>query len=41
LAELEDNEDQVDGVWSSSVLGKEMGLNKGWFCNKKIIYLIL
>ncbi len=29
LAELEDNEDQVDGVWSSTVLGKEMGLNKG------------
>jgi len=29
LAELEDNEDQVDGVWSCTVLGKEMGLNKG------------
>lgn len=29
LAGLEDNEDQVDGVWSSTVLGKEMGLNKG------------
>ncbi len=29
LAELEDNEDEVDGVWSSTVLGKEMGLNKG------------
>jgi len=29
LAELEDNQDQVDGVWSSTVLGKEMGLNKG------------
>jgi predicted membrane protein len=29
LAGLENNEDEVDGVWSSSVLGKEMGLNKG------------
>ena len=29
LAGLENEEDQVDGVWSSSVLGKEMGLNKG------------
>ena len=29
LAELENNEDEVDGVWSSTVLGKEMGLNKG------------
>jgi hypothetical protein len=29
LAGLENDEDQVDGVWSSSVLGKEMGLNKG------------
>jgi hypothetical protein len=29
LAELDDDEDQVDGVWSSCVLGKEMGLNKG------------
>ena len=29
LAGLENEEDQVDGVWSSSLLGKEMGLNKG------------
>ena len=29
LAELEDNEDEVDGVWACSVLGKDMGLNKG------------
>jgi predicted membrane protein len=29
LAGLENDEDEVDGVWSSSVLGKEMGLNKG------------
>lgn len=28
LAGLENDEDEVDGVWSSSVLGKEMGLNK-------------
>ncbi len=27
LAELEDNEDEVEGVWASSLLGKEMGLN--------------
>ncbi len=26
---LENNEDEVDGVWACSVLGKEMGLNKG------------
>ena len=26
---LENDKDQVDGVWSSSLLGKEMGLNKG------------
>ena len=29
LAGLENNEDEVDGVWSCTVLGKEMGLNKG------------
>jgi len=29
LAKLENNEDKVEGVWASSVLGKEMGLNKG------------
>jgi predicted membrane protein len=29
LAGLENEEDEVDGVWSSSLLGKEMGLNKG------------
>ena len=29
LAGLENDEGEVDGVWSSSVLGKEMGLNKG------------
>ena len=29
LAGLENDEDQVDGVWASSLLGKEMGLNKG------------
>jgi hypothetical protein len=29
LAKLENNEDEVDGVWASSVLGREMGLNKG------------
>ena len=29
LTKLENDEDQVDGVWASSVLGKEMGLNKG------------
>lgn len=26
---LENNEDEVEGVWACSVLGKEMGLNKG------------
>ncbi len=29
LSKLENDEDQVDGVWASSVLGREMGLNKG------------
>lgn len=29
LAQLENDEDKVDGVWSSTVLGREMGLNKG------------
>ncbi len=29
LAEIENDEDEVDGVWSSSLLGKEMGLNNG------------
>ena len=29
LSGLETEEDEVDGVWSSSLLGKEMGLNKG------------
>jgi hypothetical protein len=30
LANLNTNEeDEVEGVWSSSILGKEMGLNKG------------
>ena len=29
LSGLENEEDEVDGVWSSSLLGKEMGLNKG------------
>jgi hypothetical protein len=29
LAGLEDNKDEVEGVWASSLLGKEMGLNKG------------
>jgi hypothetical protein len=29
LAGLENDEDQVDGVWACSLLGKEMGLNKG------------
>ena len=29
LAGLENEEDEVNGVWSSSLLGKEMGLNKG------------
>ena len=29
LAKLQNNEDEVDGVWASSVLGREMGLNKG------------
>ena len=29
LSKLQNDEDQVDGVWASSVLGKEMGLNKG------------
>ena len=29
LAKLQNDEDQVDGVWASSVLGREMGLNKG------------
>jgi predicted membrane protein len=29
LAQLENDEDQVDGVWASSDLGKKMGLNNG------------
>ena len=29
LAKLQKSEDEVDGVWASSVLGREMGLNKG------------
>jgi len=29
LAELEDNEDQVDGLWSNTSLAKAIGLNKG------------
>jgi hypothetical protein len=29
LAELEDNEDEVEGVWSCTVLGKSIGLNNG------------
>jgi len=29
LAGLEDNEDEVEGVWSCTVLGKEIGLNNG------------
>ena len=29
LSGLENEEDEVDGVWACSVLGKEMGLNKG------------
>ena len=29
LAKLQNYEDEVDGVWASSVLGREMGLNKG------------
>jgi hypothetical protein len=30
LANIDMNEeDEVEGVWASSVLGKEMGLNKG------------
>ncbi len=29
FAQLENDEDQVDGVWASSDLGKKMGLNNG------------
>ena len=29
LSKLQNEDDEVEGVWASSVLGKEMGLNKG------------
>jgi len=29
LAELENNEDEVDGLWSNTSLAKAIGLNKG------------
>lgn len=29
IAELQNDEDNVNGVWSSSPLGKEMGMSKG------------
>lgn len=29
LSKLKNEDDEVEGVWASSVLGKEMGLNKG------------
>ena len=29
LAGLEDNEDEVEGVWSCTLLGKSIGLNNG------------